>query len=348
MVAYVLDPNASLAREVRRVAREGLVDAVEVLDDLDGASPEEIEEAVHDVRKRCKEVRAVARLVRSSLGEEYDRFNNLVGDAADCLSPIRDAHAVLGTLDDLRRLGNGAAANLDRVRAGQVALADQATRGVRGGDRRIRTARRQLVAARKLVKAWKLPNNFGPIDAGIRRSYRRGRRALATARDNPTDEHLHEWRKAVKTLWYQLRLIERCAPSVLTPLIATLDDLAEALGDDHDLAVLVERVARDPAQFGGVRHAMQAIDVARTHQDELRRRAFRLGATVYAERPSAFAGRIERYWRLTLRHGPELVTGGLDEIDDDAENHAEHEHAGHRRAEQPRQIPHQEPRAASA
>jgi CHAD domain-containing protein len=297
---------------------------------------------VHDVRKRCKEVRAVARLVRSSLGEEFDRFNNLVGDAADCLSPIRDAHAVLGTLDDLRRIGNGdAAANLDRVRAGQVALADAATRGVRGNNRRIRTARRQLVAARKLVKGWELPNNFGPIDAGIRRSYRRGRRALATARDNPTDEHLHEWRKAVKTLWYQLRLIERCAPSVLTPLIATLDDLAEALGDDHDLAVLVERVAGDPAHFGGVRHAMQAIDVARTHQDELRRRAFRLGGTVYAERPSAFSGRIERYWRLTLRHGPELVTGGLDEIDDDAENHEQRLHA-------PDEEPRQEPRAASA
>ncbi len=128
---------------------------------------------------------------------------------------------------------------------------------------------------------------------------------------------MHEWRKSVKNLGYQVRLLERAAPSVLEPLGANLDDLAEALGDDHDLAVLVERLALDPAQFGGSRYAIRAIDIVRAQQEELRRRAFRLGATIYAEKPARFTARVEQYWNSSARRGPELLTGGIAELADD-------------------------------
>jgi CYTH domain-containing protein len=101
---------------------------------------------------------------------------------------------------------------------------------------------------------------------------------------------------------------------VLEPIVATLDDLAEALGDDHDLAVLVELLAGDPHQFGGGLHALRVIDVARAKQADLRRRAFRLGASVYAESPAAFTRRMESYWDRTVRDGPELATGGIAEL----------------------------------
>ena len=94
---------------------------------------------------------------------------------------------------------------------------------------------------------------------------------------------MHEWRKSVKTLWYQMRLVEPAAPSAIAPVIATLDRLGEALGDDHDLAVLVGRLAADPHRYGGALHAMRAIEIARAEQAVLRGPAFRIGATIYAE-----------------------------------------------------------------
>ncbi len=57
-VPFVLDPNRPVDVGIRRVTRERLGEAVQLLDGLHDADVPEIERAVHDVRKRCKEVRA--------------------------------------------------------------------------------------------------------------------------------------------------------------------------------------------------------------------------------------------------------------------------------------------------
>jgi CYTH domain-containing protein len=171
-----------------------------------------------------------------------------------------------------------------------------------------------LVAGRRQVKGWDIPDGDRTLVEGLDTSYRRGQRALGRVSTEPTDRGVHEWRKAVKQLWYQIRLIEASAPSVLGPLGSTVDSLAEALGDDHDLAVLIERLQKDPGRYGGKKAVKQARRLARTQQDDLRRRAFRLAATVYAERPSAFARRVQTYMQLTRADGPELATGGIAQL----------------------------------
>jgi len=314
-VPFVLDPNRPVDVEIQRVTRERLSEAVQLLDGLNDADALEIELAVHDVRKRCKEVRAAARLVRSALDEDFDRFNAMVRLAADELAPIRDAHAVLSTFDDLRATtGRSGDDMLDAVRDAQRAVVAKATGSVRATDPRIEHARKLLAVSRKQVKRWDVPDGYLTIIDGLDTSYRRGQRALRRVAAKPTDESVHEWRKAVKQLWYQIRLVEASAPSVLEPFGRTLDSLAEALGDDHDLAVLVERLQKDPDRYGGKRTVKQARRMARVQQDDLRRRAFRLAATVYAERPRAFSRRMQTYWELTGTDGPELATGGIAQL----------------------------------
>ena len=170
-MAFVLDQSATVTREVRRVTRERLDEAISMLSDLHESTAEEIEHAIHGVRKRCKEVRAVARLVRRALGDDFDRFNDDVRGAADALAPIRDAHALLGTFDDLRATITDDA-ELAVVRAAQAAAAEDATRGVIGSDPRIAEARALLLSSRKQVKHWKIPDGFDTLGAGIEDTYR--------------------------------------------------------------------------------------------------------------------------------------------------------------------------------
>lgn len=315
VVSFAIEPSGRVQPDVRRVAMECLDRALHKLDGLDGETAEAIEEAVHDVRKRCKEVRALARLVRRSLGPEWRRFDLLVRDASDELSSIRDAHAVAATLHDLRAAGRGGDdRELEVVAATQSRMAAQATETVKAGDDRIRRARKLLKSARKRIDRWEVEAGSEWLAVGLDTTYRRGRKELRRARNRPTDARLHDWRKSVKTLWYQTRLIEAAAPSVLSPLVARLDDLAEALGDDHDLSVLVERLESDPARYGGKKSVKRTVKRARVEQDDLRTRAFRLGASLYAEPAPAFVARIGRYWSLTIETGPELPTGGISEL----------------------------------
>lgn len=314
-MAFVLDPSARVQKEVRVAARERLDLALDRLSDLEGTDAAEIEAAVHDARKRCKEVRALACLVRAAIGPEYQQFNQLVRDAADELASIRDAHAVLATLDDLRvaRASVGKK-GLDRVRAAQASHAEAATRSVRGGDPRIEQSISLLTEARKRISLWHIPPGSSWLEAGIKDTYAAGRAGHRKVQKRPTDDAMHEWRKSVKRLWYQIRLVQAAAPSVLRPFINALDDLAEALGDDHDLTVLIERLESHPKRFGGKKSAKQAVAAARGQQDDLRSRAIRLGSTLYAESPSAFVARVVSYWKTTRRTGPELATGGIAEL----------------------------------
>ena len=151
---FVLDPNRPVDVEIRRVTRERLNEAVRLLDSVHDADALEIERVVHDVRKRCKEVRATARLVRSALGDDFDRFNATVRSAAEELAPIRDAHAVLATFDDLRATtGRSGDDPLDAVSDAQRAVADAATESIRASDPRIRRARKLLAVSTEAGEA---------------------------------------------------------------------------------------------------------------------------------------------------------------------------------------------------
>ncbi len=303
----MIDPDVAVRREVRRIATERLDDAIERLGDIDDP-----ETAVHEARKRCKEVRGLARLIEPALGAQFRPFDRTVRDAANQLSSMRDAHAVLATFDALlavHDLDN----ELRSVRDHQAAVASDATAAVRAGDERIDSARALLVEARDRARRWRVHEGFATLGDGLEATYRRGRVDLRRARRQPTDEHVHEWRKSVKYLWYQMRLLREAAPSVVEPLIDQVDGLADALGDDHDLAVLVAHLDADPDLFGDPGAVDHARTIAREQQQVLRRGAFRTGAVVFAERAEAFSTRIADYWQIRVDDGPEVPAGGIPE-----------------------------------
>lgn len=308
-MAYVLDPSSRMRREVRRVAAERLDDAIDRLDRVATDPTVDLETTVHEVRKRCKSVRGLARLVEPALGDEFRPFDRTVRAAANQLSTLRDAHAVLAAFDAVL------AAQPDddilrSMRDRQAAMSLGATRSASDADDgRIEAARDLLAEARDVSQHWKIPRGFDTIEAGVAATYRQGRRALRRVRADPTDGRLHEWRKAVKYLWYQMQLVHDAAPSVLGPLVDQLDRLAETLGDDHDLTVLVGLLAERPDDYGTPSQVDHVRALARRRQDGLRTYAVRSGATVYLEPHTAFARRISGYWHVTVDVGPELPDG---------------------------------------
>lgn len=109
---------------------------------------------------------------------------------------------------------------------------------------------RELRTLRNGAKRWRPSHRrFGALAAGIRLAYRLGYQARARAQSGQNPTNFHDWRKRIKVLWYQLRLIEVGSPRLRTDV--RLLHRAEAwLGDDHNVVVLCTELSKHAWQRG--------------------------------------------------------------------------------------------------
>jgi len=271
-MAYAFEQHEPIPEAVARLMNEQIVRAREQLTDTGAPA----EKRVHDARKRFKETRALLRMIRKPLGAQFAIENAWFRDAGRELAAVRDADAVLEALDKLE---------LPRAVRTRVRRALKKQRAHPPLDDLIAGTLEQLVLAQARLALWpKLDDSFDALAAGLRQTYREGRRAMRTA---SSAHELHEWRKAVKTHWYHVQLLRDVWPPVMKSFAAALDDLSHALGDHHDLNVLAESVQPLPPELS---------EAVAARQQELERQAAQLGARIYAERPDAWLARMRNTW----------------------------------------------------
>lgn len=286
---------------VVRIARGRLDDALEQLREHLGDDPAL---AIHEARKDMKKARSVLRLVRDRIGEEvYQCENGRLRDAGRALSASRDAQAKAETLEALaERFGDelpdsveGLQADLERERDSVAAALDDRDSELRAT---VREAIEAIVAAHDSVEDW-APSKRGwkLLAPGLERSYGTGRDRFRDVRRDPSAENIHEWRKRVKDLWYDLRLLRDSWPDVLVGMADQAHDLSDLLGDHHDLTVLAEDVQRRPALADGGEDLGAISSAVESRQEELLEAAVPIGERLYAEDPNAFVKRMRAYWK---------------------------------------------------
>ena len=263
-MAYKLSLD-DLAASVKHVAGDQLGAAADGLQD-----PDDPVEAVHDARKRLKKTRALLRLARPAMrADAFQARNRELRDQGRALSGARDADAMVETVDAL------AQHNTRRVkRAHFMAVRGSFVAGAAGA-----LPEHRVPALARGVSRWPLGDiSAGTLVDALTTTYKRGRKAAAKP---ATDENLHEWRKRVKDLWYQARLLS------IKKLARDAKALSKLLGDDHDLVVLsAELPASDPLQ-----------PLISERRAELQKQARKLGARVYEDSPKAFRKRVRKRLR---------------------------------------------------
>ena len=276
--AFRLKQDEAVPDGVRRIARGRIDHAIEALADAS-------EEGVHDARKDMKKLRALLRLVRGEVGDKvFRREADTFRDAAGELSGVRDADVMLATLAELEQRYD---AEVGPVRQALEAHCLRTTGG--GRKQAAETAVALLTEARGRVDDWPLERDgFEALAEGLERSYRRGRRDWRAALKEPSSENLHEWRKRTKDLWYHCSILEETWKPVMAALADEAHELSDRLGDDHDLAVLLD--------FGA--ESLQPLIA--TRRAELQEEAFAYGSRLYADKPKAFVRRIEHWSRPAL------------------------------------------------
>jgi CHAD domain-containing protein len=306
--AYRLNGGEYVPDGMRRIAR-GQLDAG--IEELEGQPNRKLDEAVHETRKRLKRLRASLRLERFAIGDEtYRRENAAFRDLGKRLSGPRDAMVLIETLDALSERFS------DELPPDQTGpLRDQLERNHKRAVTKLRrdqatvdAVRAELEEARVRSASWKYESEgFEALRPGLQRIYRRGRRSMRAAAKEPSDEHLHEWRKRAKDLWHALQILRPAAPKRMKARAKRAHRLSDLLGDDHDLAVLREHVAQADVTFGQEATRTALLSVIDRRRASLQREAFKLGARVYGRRPKRFARSVERGWQKRAAKQPEPI-----------------------------------------
>lgn len=275
-MTYSISREEPVSDAVRRIMAEQIVRAGEHL------TSKELTPArrVHETRKRFKEARALLRLVREPLGDDFAPENAWFRDAGRELAAVRDADAVLEALETLE---------LPRLLRNRVKRQLRGRRDAPATDALIARTAGQLVVPQTRIGLWprigdESGDGFDTIAPGLLRTYREARRRTRTA---STAEELHEWRKHVKTHWYHVQLLREVWPAMMKPWAGVLHDLSGSLGGHHDLEVLRGMISEPPSEL------LAAIDA---RQRTLENDSAAMGKRLFAEKPRTWLARMRRYW----------------------------------------------------
>jgi CHAD domain-containing protein len=301
--AYGLLAGEPVGPGLKRVIAAQIDDAIA---HLRGEAESDHTEAIHEARKDMKKIRSALRLVREPLGDDvWRRENDHYREAARTLSSFRDAEILVEALDELgERFGPSARERFANLRR---RLEEEFRETYEDGsvERAMASAAAGLAAGRSRIEELPLEGDgWELIGPGLHRSYRRGRKRLRAVEEEASVTNLHELRKRVKDLWYQLRLIQSADRTLIGSLADHAHDLSDHLGDDHDLALLRDQGTsrRDAfAEAGDQRHLLEEIDQRRA---ELQFVAISLGERIYARKPKKFAKRLEKRWEAWRDHKP--------------------------------------------
>jgi CHAD domain-containing protein len=283
-MAFCFKKKESVAAGISRLYRERIDIALEQLKNGDR------QDAAHNVRREVKKVRAILRLVRAEISAaEYRRLTATLREAAGRLTALRNLHAALGALTELtRRCDLPSAAPARNIKSD---LQGRSRAQEKRLGRAVPAVRRALEQLRDATDLCVAADDWITVGKGLKKTYRRGRKAYRTVLATPTARNFHEWRKRVKDLWHQLRLLRPALSRKWCGTVDGLEDLAGDLGDDHDLEVLKELVK---ARSRPSSRALKELMVCR--QKKLRATAIEAGARYYSEKPSHFHGRLKKCW----------------------------------------------------
>jgi len=248
---------------------------------------------VHEVRKHLKKLRAAMRLAIPEVGKKlHTREDRYVRKIGRLVSDLRDAQVRLQTLLQLRdETAKGTEDSAFSRVEGLLSLERESFSAAFAGWQK--RAVPQLERAETRLLKWSLEDlTWKQVCAAVAKIYKGGQRGLARAIDDPEPENFHAWRKRVKDLWYQLRILQPLNRVVLTEIAHDAEVLGELLGREHDLNFLWARLEKECSDESLQYDLAQLEKLVRKRGKRLRTNALELGRRFYAEPAKAFAKRI--------------------------------------------------------
>ena len=248
---------------------------------------------VHEVRKHLKKLRAAMRLAIGQVGKNcHTREDRCVRKIGRLVSDLRDAQVRLQTFSELRHQGVKTVGQQFFPRTEELLLLERESFSAAFAGWQ-NQAIPQLERVKARLMNWPLEGlTWKQICGAVGKIYKRGQRGLAKTINDPEAENFHAWRKRVKDIWYELRILQPLNRVVLEQIAHDAEVLGELLGREHDLHFLLARLEKDSGDETLAGELAQLKKLIGKRCKRLQRDALELGRRFYAEPAKAFAKRV--------------------------------------------------------
>lgn len=283
--------DATVEAAVRRIACAELDAALAAI----RAEDRPIERIVHEVRRHCKALRGLIRLVRPVF-PAFAVENAALRDIARGLAGARDSKVLADTLAMLAAAPDAALELPAIERIGVRLCAGPApSAGMRAA---LESCTVPLLAARVRAATWTLSDDgWDALEPGFVRTVKAARRAMTAFADTETAEAGHQWRKQAKYHWQHMRLLRGVAPGSAGKRAKRAVTLSDLLGERHDLDLFLERltVSRGRDEDGDTTARLAVL--ANRRIAALDAKAIKLGKRLFGKKPRKLADAWRKRWR---------------------------------------------------
>jgi CHAD domain-containing protein len=277
---FILKNRESPGEDVKRIINEQIEKALFYLDEGINVN---FDESVHEIRKCIKRVRAALRLIRDAAGRKHYRSENYYfRDINRNLSEIRSIAVIIETLSKLS--GEGRNGGYSYLTNHFSAIKEKIIYRLCAQENRLLLVREMLHRGKERSGRIPAGNSVDILLAGFVRIYRQCLKCMVAAREEPLTANLHEWRKKIKYMYYQLQILKPALPETYIVYELQLDKLSEYLGTDHDLAELEHSLAGNPTAPGNIRKTVSVKNKVAKSRKETQKALFELADQIFDEK----------------------------------------------------------------
>lgn len=260
------------------------------------SAPENPEYAIHQIRKILKMIRSLIKMSKCGLSTtHFEEANYHYRNIGRMLSDIRDSHSRRVLLKNLSAESNRSGMTplfeeLIEINARQIENLEQ----IHLHDFNIfDRVRRKLDSPLSHTLFTDFNLNTGTLINGISGTYESGFNAFFTSLLSSSPDLLHEWRKRLKDLQSQASYIKDIAGLSPHVDLEEIDELAELLGDYHDLDLLKVWFQNLTLNASFDESVESLNSFVKLKQDKILRKAEYLGKSIYRLEPEKFGFQLQ-------------------------------------------------------
>lgn len=225
--------------------------------------------AVHEIRKSYKRLRALLHLFAESNPAKSEELRREIKEAGKILSPIRESYVNIQYFDKITTGSNLIAERKIRQakdllsEKNRLLIEDEYESKSRTTDiiQYIKYFQNQIETLKTTC-----PSNL-QVKKQLSITFSRGNEIYLIVEQECSPEILHQLRKILKRLWYQLDFLKFMHPRYFRMKSDQLNKITEQLGNDHDLYVFLEDLKA--GEFGFTSEELLILENQVQHQREL-------------------------------------------------------------------------------